>query len=122
MKRSILTAAFLSLFIAGAYAQTAKQQIKQFSPIEKKELNLSYLGKGSSSVLERIKENDVTSRYMNKYENAVVDKETEEKIEPNMPIMQPDSSAQFHILAMKPDSTILYHIQIKKSGLKNLPQ
>lgn len=117
MKALTLTATLFVFCVAGAHAQAAEKQIKQFPPIEKKKLDLNYLGKDSSSVLKRIKENNVASRYLKKYEDVNVDQEAMEKLEFNMPIMQPDSSVRFHILAMEPDSTTLYHIQVKKPEL-----
>ncbi|MBB6613184.1 hypothetical protein H7F15_19270 [Pontibacter sp. Tf4] len=114
MKRIILSAALLILCMAGAYAQTAEQQTKQFPPIEKKELDLKYLGSDSSSVLERIKKNGVTSRYLQKPVEADINQKKTKKLESEMPIMQPDSSMQFYILAVVPDSTILFHIRVKK--------
>ncbi|TPE42660.1 hypothetical protein FJM65_16485 [Pontibacter mangrovi] len=114
MKRLILTAAPLILCMAGAYAQTAEQQTKPFPPIEKKKLDLKYLRSDSSSVLERIRKKGVTSRYLQKHKEANVYQEKAEKLKPEMPIMQPDSSTQLHILAVIPDSTILFHMRVKK--------
>ena len=122
MKAITLTATFICFYVAGAHAQTAEQQNKQFPPIEKKELDLNYLGKDSSSVLERIKENDVTSRYLKKHEEVNAERGALGELESKMPIMQPDSSIQFHILALEPGPTILYHLQIKKPELKKQSQ
>ncbi|MFD2513150.1 hypothetical protein ACFSRY_04685 [Pontibacter locisalis] len=114
MKTLILTAAFLFLCMAGSYAQTTERSVKQFPPIKKKELDLEYLGSDSSSVLERIYKNEVTSRYLQKHKEANLHQNKTEKLSPEMPIMQPDSSVKFHILAVVPDSTILFHIRVKK--------
>ena len=114
MKRSILTTALLILFIDGAYDQTAEKQVKQFQPIDKKELDLKYFGSDSSSVLERIKKNDdMTSRFLQKDNGENVHSKKVEKPESGMPIIQPDSSVKFHIIAVVPDSTTQFHMRIK---------
>lgn len=117
----ILTATLFLFCVASAYAQAAEPQTKQFKPIRKSNLYLNYMGK-DSSVLGRIKGNDVTSRHLMKREAVKTNQAPMEQLKPNMPILKPDSSTQFHILAMEPDSSTLYHIQTKKPEVKGLPR
>ncbi|WP_242923692.1 hypothetical protein [Pontibacter liquoris] len=114
IKRVMLTAAFLNLCMAGAYAQTAERHVKQFPPIGNKPLDLKYLGRDSSSVLERINKYGVASRYLTQQKEVNVRQKTE-KLQSQMPVMQPDSSIKFHILAAVPDTTIQYHMRVKKA-------
>ncbi|MCC9167899.1 hypothetical protein [Pontibacter harenae] len=114
MRTLILTASCLVLCVAGAYAQAVEQQAKLFPPIEKKELDLKYLGSDSSSVLDCIYKNGGTSRYLQKQKEANVHPKKTEELKSDMPIMQPDSQVKFPILAIVPDSTILFHIRVKR--------
>ncbi|RIJ37030.1 hypothetical protein [Pontibacter oryzae] len=107
MKRLILTALF-AIGITCAYAQITEPLPK----IDKKPLNLAYLGKDSSSVLERIK-NSKASGFLNLRENADETATPELQLKPTMPIVQPDTSIRFPILAYKPSEDILHHLLVK---------
>lgn len=101
-------AALLTSCVAGAYAQTAEQKAKQLPPLKKKELDLKYLRTSPSP------DNDITSRYLQKRKDAAVNQKKTEKQKATMPLMQPDSSMQFYILAAVPDSTVFFYLQVKK--------
>lgn len=108
MKRLILTALFAA-GAAGAYAQTTKSLPK----INKKPLNLEYLGNDSSSVLDRVKDSEPNG-FLQLRENIDKTAMPESQLKPIMPIMQPDTSIRFPMLAYKPSEDTLHHLLVKK--------
>jgi hypothetical protein len=116
MKQFTLIALLLILCAAGANAQITDRKINRFPEIkmQKLKLNENYLGKNSSTFLESIKLNGVTSRYLPDDNKAKADLKSKKNRATKMPIIKPDSTIKFHILAVLPDSATLYHMPVKK--------
>ena len=116
MKTTLFTAVLILLSVAG-YAQSSTPKLKHLPPVEKKELDLEYLGKGSSSVLERVRGNDAGNTSLQKPPLSIkksTGAEPKKQHHKSMPIMQPDANVHFPLLAAKPDSAVHYHMQVKK--------
>ena len=113
MKRLKILAVLLALSITGVAAQTADPGARKLPPLEKKPLNLEYLGKSSASVLKRIDKHNADADHKPKSGSKGAAKPLRE-VAAAMPIARPDTTVTFYLLTQKPDSTVFYHIRIKQ--------
>lgn len=116
MKQFTLLALLLILGVAGAKAQVGEKNTKRFPSIKlkKPELNDNYLGQDPAAFLKGLKQKGMTSKYLPAEDKAKRDVPSKKKVAPKMPVMKPDSTIKFQILAVVPDSTTLYHMPVKK--------
>ncbi len=116
MKQYVLLALLLLLGIASAKAQVGEKNIKRFPCIQLKELELkdSYLVQDPAAFLKNLKQKGINSRSLPVENRAKVDMQSKKNIATKMPIMEPDSTIKFQILAVVPDSATLYHMPVKK--------
>jgi len=116
MKQYTLLALLLLLGVVGAQAQVAKLKIERFPSIQLKKLELknNYLAQDPAAFFKSLKQKGMTSRYLSADQKAKVDVQSKKSIATKMPIMKPDSTIKFQILAVIPDSTTLYHMPVKK--------
>ena len=118
MKALTIVIMLLVLSVTG-YPQAIGPQFGQSPPI-KKELKLKDFGKSSLLELKPFKRPELTTSRSQKSASLYKGFSTAPKplvparLKSGMPIMKPDSTINFHILALRPDSTIHHYLRIRK--------
>ncbi|MBF8961958.1 hypothetical protein I0P70_01765 [Pontibacter sp. FD36] len=114
MMKTITAIAGLVLLSLSAQAQDLDRPQLRLKPLNN-QLELDYLGKDSStSKLNSLEKPG--SRYSLFPKSTSKSADTAKESEPKftMPILVPDSTIQFHILALKPDSTVAFPMPVRK--------
>ncbi|RDC58694.1 hypothetical protein [Adhaeribacter pallidiroseus] len=116
MKPYTILALLLILNLVGAKAQVVAPKIERFPSIQLKtpELHDNYLAQDPAAFLKGLQQKGVTSQHLSGDQKAKGEVPLQKSIATKMPIMQPDSTIKFQILAVIPDSTTLYHMPVKK--------
>ncbi len=122
MKALQVTIIFI-LFSISTFAQVSKQAFGDINYLKRKKLEYKteykYNGNFSNSGLGLLNKG-TNSTYMKKViQPKKAARANNNSIITNMPVLSPDSTTDYKLLAMKPDSTVRYHMQYGGQKINN---